>query len=129
MDNTFIESLRHGRKCLVNVGLVGQPRDRDERSCYAIYRRDTQDILWRRSSHDIIGAQQAIIDASLPVYFAQRLQLGKLVGFTETQSSSASAQISPPECFALAFFAFAITRSNIPCVTFQRSGFGSVLPA
>jgi hypothetical protein len=34
-----------------------------------------------------------------------------------------------PECFALAFFAFAISRSNIPCVTFQRSGFASVLPA
>ena len=29
-----------------------------------------------------------------------------------------------PECSALAFFALAISRSNIPCVTLQRSGFG-----
>ena len=34
-----------------------------------------------------------------------------------------------PECSAFAFFALAISRSNIPCVTFQCSGFGSVLPA
>jgi predicted phosphodiesterase len=77
MDITSIEALRPGRKCLVNVGSVGQPRDRDEHACYAIYRRDTQDILWRRVSYDISGAQQAIIDAGLPAYFAQRLQLGK----------------------------------------------------
>ena len=77
IDITSIESLRPGRKCLVNVGSVGQPRDRDERSCYAIYRRDTQDILWRRLSYDIIGAQKAIIDAVLPAFFAQRLHLGK----------------------------------------------------
>jgi diadenosine tetraphosphatase ApaH/serine/threonine PP2A family protein phosphatase len=77
MDTTCIEALRPGRKCLVNVGSVGQPRDRDGRACYAIYRLDAKDILWRRLAYDIIGAQQAIIDAGLPAYFAQRLQLGK----------------------------------------------------
>jgi hypothetical protein len=34
-----------------------------------------------------------------------------------------------PECSALAFLAFAISASIIACVTNQRSGFGSVLPA
>ncbi len=34
-----------------------------------------------------------------------------------------------PECSAFAFFTFAISRSNIVCVTIHRSGFGSVLPA
>jgi diadenosine tetraphosphatase ApaH/serine/threonine PP2A family protein phosphatase len=77
VDITSIEALRPGRKCLVNVGSVGQPRDRDERACYAIYRRDTQDILWRRVSYDIGGAQQAIIKAGLPANFAHRLTLGR----------------------------------------------------
>jgi diadenosine tetraphosphatase ApaH/serine/threonine PP2A family protein phosphatase len=77
VDITSIEALKPNRKCLVNVGAVGQPRDRDERACYAIYRRDTQDILWRRVPYDIAGAQQAIIKAGLPAYFAQRLELGK----------------------------------------------------
>ena len=77
VDITSIETLKPSRKCLVNVGAVGQPRDRDERACYAIYRRDTQDILWRRVPYDIAGAQQAIIQAGLPAYFAQRLELGR----------------------------------------------------
>jgi diadenosine tetraphosphatase ApaH/serine/threonine PP2A family protein phosphatase len=77
VDITSIEALRPNRQCLVNVGAVGQPRDRDERACYAIYRRETQDILWRRVSYDIGGAQQAIMQAGLPAYFAQRLELGR----------------------------------------------------
>ena len=77
VDITSIETLKPSRKCLVNVGAVGQPRDRDERACYAIYRRDAHDILWRRVPYDIAGAQQAIIEASLPAYFAQRLELGR----------------------------------------------------
>jgi diadenosine tetraphosphatase ApaH/serine/threonine PP2A family protein phosphatase len=77
VDITSIETLKPSRKCLVNVGAVGQPRDRDERACYAIYRRDTQDILWRRVPYDVAGAQQAIIQAGLPAYFAQRLELGR----------------------------------------------------
>lgn len=77
VDITSIESLRPNRKCLVNVGAVGQPRDHDERACYAIYRRDTQAILWRRVPYDIAGAQHVIIQAGLPAYFAQRLELGR----------------------------------------------------
>gem|GEM_PF-4643495 len=34
-----------------------------------------------------------------------------------------------PVCSAMAFFAFAISRSNIACVTSHRSGFESTLPA
>lgn len=77
VDITSIEALKPNLKCLVNVGAVGQPRDRDERACYAIYRRDTQDILWRRVSYDIVGAQKAVLKAGLPPYFAQRLELGR----------------------------------------------------
>jgi diadenosine tetraphosphatase ApaH/serine/threonine PP2A family protein phosphatase len=77
VDITSLESLRPNNKCLVNVGAVGQPRDRDERACYAIYRREERDILWRRVPYDIAGAQQVIIDAGMPAYFAQRLALGR----------------------------------------------------
>lgn len=72
-----IEALKPNRKCLVNEGAVGQSRDRDVRVCYAIYRRDAHDIHWRRVSYDTAGAQQAIIEAGLSAYFAQRLGLGK----------------------------------------------------
>jgi diadenosine tetraphosphatase ApaH/serine/threonine PP2A family protein phosphatase len=77
VDITSLENLRPGRKCLINVGSVGQPRDHDERACYAVYRRETQDILWRRVDYNIAGAQTAILKAGLPAKFARRLEWGK----------------------------------------------------
>lgn len=77
VDITSMEPLRPVQKCLVNVGSVGQPRDKDERACYAMYRRNERDILWRRVGYNVAGAQEAITRAGLSVYFAQRLALGR----------------------------------------------------
>lgn len=77
VDITSIENLRAGKKCLVNAGAVGQPRDRDARACYAVYRRGQRDIWWRRVAYDVTAAQKAIHEAGLPPYFAQRLELGR----------------------------------------------------
>jgi diadenosine tetraphosphatase ApaH/serine/threonine PP2A family protein phosphatase len=76
-DITGIETLRPDRRQLVNVGSVGQPRDREKNACYAIYRRARQDICWRRVPYDIEAAQKAIVKAGLPSVFALRLELGK----------------------------------------------------
>jgi predicted phosphodiesterase len=72
VDITSIENVRPHRRQLVNVG-----SDRDERACYAVYRREQQDIWWRRVTYDVEGAQRAIIEAGLPPYLAQRLALGR----------------------------------------------------
>ena len=77
MDITSLESLRPNRKQVVNVGAVGQPRDKDERACYVVYRRAEQDACWRRIPYDIAAAQQAILVAGLPGKYAHRLALGK----------------------------------------------------
>ena len=77
VDITSIANVRADRRQLVNVGSVGQPRDKDERACYAVYRREQRDIWWRRVTYDVDGAQRAIIEAGLPSYFAQRLELGR----------------------------------------------------
>ena len=77
LDITSLESIRPGRKQVVNVGAVGQPRDRDERACYVVYRRDEQDVWWRRIPYDIAAAQRAILAAGLPGKYAHRLSLGK----------------------------------------------------
>lgn len=77
LDITSLESIRPDRKQVINVGSVGQPRDKDERACYLIYRRDRQDVWWRRVAYDISTAQSAIVAAGLPAKFAQRLAMGK----------------------------------------------------
>ena len=40
-------------KVLVNVGSVGQPRDDDNRSCYAIIDTDAKTLQYRRVEYDI----------------------------------------------------------------------------
>jgi len=77
LDLTSLESIRPDRKQVINVGSVGQPRDKDPQACYLIYRRDRQDVWWRRVAYDVSAAQTAIIAAGLPMKFAQRLAIGK----------------------------------------------------
>lgn len=76
-DITNLEPVVSTHRQLINVGSVGQPRDRDERACYLIYRPEQQDVWWRRVVYDIIAAQRAIEDAGLPFAFAARLNVGK----------------------------------------------------
>lgn len=77
VGKTSLENLRPGRKQVVNVGSVGQPRDGDERACYLVYRRPHADVWWRRVPYDIEAAETAIINAGLPPEYAARLSVGK----------------------------------------------------
>jgi predicted phosphodiesterase len=77
LEITSLESVRPDRKQVVNVGAVGQPRDKDERACYVVYRRAEQDVWWRRIPYDIASAQKAIIGAGLPGKYAHRLFFGQ----------------------------------------------------
>ena len=77
VDLTSLESVRKGSKQVINVGAVGQPRDKDERACYVVYRRAEQDVWWRRIPYDIPSAQNAIIAAGLPGKYAHRLFFGQ----------------------------------------------------
>ncbi|VAX36320.1 hypothetical protein MNBD_UNCLBAC01-10 [hydrothermal vent metagenome] len=64
-------------KYIVNVGSVGQPRDKNSMASYCIYDTDSGLIQLRRVSYDIVTAQQKILAAGLPKALATRLSLGK----------------------------------------------------
>jgi diadenosine tetraphosphatase ApaH/serine/threonine PP2A family protein phosphatase len=68
--------LEDGRRYLVNVGSVGQPRDRDPRAAYAIWDRDDRTVTLRRVDYDYRTAAQKIIAAGLPRPLADRLARG-----------------------------------------------------
>jgi len=70
-------ALQQGKKYLINVGSVGQPRDGDWRSSYCIYDTTTSEIHLRRLEYDIAEAQKAIIAAGLPRKLAERLSVGR----------------------------------------------------
>jgi diadenosine tetraphosphatase ApaH/serine/threonine PP2A family protein phosphatase len=63
-------------KALVNVGSVGQPRDEDPRTAYAIYDSDTRLIRIHRVEYDIAAEAERIRRAGLPPVLADRLSLG-----------------------------------------------------
>ena len=64
------------RKTIINVGSVGQPRDRDNRACYVIF--DGASVEWRRVEYDIEATRRLILDnPELEDSLANRLLEGK----------------------------------------------------
>ena len=62
---------------MINVGSVGQPRDFDSRSCYAIYDSRQQEVALIRVPYDYTITQKKILQKDLPPFLAQRLEKGK----------------------------------------------------
>lgn len=65
-------------KCryLVNVGSVGQPRDRIPQAAFVTVDLDEGEIQFHRVAYDIRGAQEAIRQSGLPEELAERLKFG-----------------------------------------------------
>jgi diadenosine tetraphosphatase ApaH/serine/threonine PP2A family protein phosphatase len=69
--------LEPGRRYLVNVGSVGQPRDRDVRAAYAIWDMDARTVEIRRVAYDVETARRKIVSAGLPSVLGDRLRAGR----------------------------------------------------
>lgn len=68
--------LEDGRRYLINVGSVGQPRDRDIRAAYALWDQDERIVSIRRVPYDHRAAAAKILAAGLPRILADRLAHG-----------------------------------------------------
>ena len=64
-------------KYLINVGSVGQPRDENPLSAYAVFDSEQMVAEIRRVEYDIETASRKIMDASLPAILAERLYYGR----------------------------------------------------
>jgi diadenosine tetraphosphatase ApaH/serine/threonine PP2A family protein phosphatase len=62
---------------IVNVGSVGQPRDRDPRACFVILSEPEGTIEFVRVPYDIEASQEKIRAANLPPVLAARLAAGE----------------------------------------------------
>ncbi len=64
------------RRAVINIGSVGQPRDRDPRACYVLL--DQTRVLWRRVEYDVQSTMRAIIESpGLDDFNAHRLRDGR----------------------------------------------------
>lgn len=65
------------RKYIINVGSVGQPRDRDNRLCFGLFDAEVETFAHVRLSYDIPSTAQKIESAGLDPKFAKRLFTGQ----------------------------------------------------
>jgi predicted phosphodiesterase len=63
-------------RAILNPGSVGQPRDHNPLSAYALYEPDTNCWISKRVAYDLEAVQDRIRAAGLPIRHAQRLSGG-----------------------------------------------------
>jgi len=70
-------TFEEGKKYLVNVGSVGQPRDRDPRACYAVLDRENHTVEYFRIEYNVNLAMKKIHDTEfMDEQLAERLKGG-----------------------------------------------------
>ena len=69
--------LKRAVRYLINVGSVGQPRDRDPRASFGVYDPDEKSVEIVRVEYPVEKAQEKILRAGLPPFLASRLSVGR----------------------------------------------------
>jgi putative phosphoesterase len=75
-EDGITQILDRGKRYIVNVGSVGQPRDGNWRSCFALYDTEQFSVNYIRVDYDVESTIQKIIAAGLPKKLADRLLIG-----------------------------------------------------
>lgn len=75
--NSFKIKIDEFSKYLVNVGSVGQPRDRDNRAAYCVFDTEEKTVEIKRIGYNILPAAEKILKAGLPARLAERLFEGQ----------------------------------------------------
>jgi predicted phosphodiesterase len=72
-DELVIEK---GKRYIINVGSVGQPRDKNPDAAYCIYDTDKKKVQIKRIKYDKEAARKKIVAAGLPKFLGERLLSG-----------------------------------------------------
>lgn len=76
-EDLWRKDIVRGKKAIVNVGSIGQPRDHDWRLSFGIF--DTESWMYEnlRVEYDVQSASQKILQAGLPRPLADRILVGR----------------------------------------------------
>jgi hypothetical protein len=69
--------LEGGRRYIVDVGSVGQPRDLNPEASIVFYEPEASRVEWVRYEYPIAAVKAKIHQAHLPDYLADRLDAGR----------------------------------------------------
>lgn len=64
-------------RLLINVGSVGQPRDRNPKSCYGIFDNEKAEFTYRRVTYNIEKTQAKMKKIKMPEFLISRLADGR----------------------------------------------------
>lgn len=64
-------------RLLINIGSVGQPRDRNSKSCYGIFDSGTGEFSYRRVSYNLEKTQAKMKKIKMPEFLISRLEDGR----------------------------------------------------
>jgi diadenosine tetraphosphatase ApaH/serine/threonine PP2A family protein phosphatase len=70
-------ALDPGKRYIIDVGSVGQPRDANPHACFVFYEPERRRAEWVRYAYPIARVQRKIREAKLPEYLADRLAAGR----------------------------------------------------
>jgi diadenosine tetraphosphatase ApaH/serine/threonine PP2A family protein phosphatase len=70
-------ALEPGCRYVINVGSVGQPRDRDPRASWVLWDVEAKRVSIRRVRYDVAATRARIVAAGLPIFLADRLSQGR----------------------------------------------------
>ncbi len=76
-EDIWTRKVERGKRFIVNVGSVGQPRDNDPRLCFGILDTDAWEFEFIRAEYDVIGASEKIRKNGLPRRLAERILEGR----------------------------------------------------
>ncbi|ARA92587.1 metallophosphatase family protein [Rhodothermaceae bacterium RA] len=76
-DALGVYEVRPGRRYLINVGSVGQPRDGDPRAAFGVFDTDTFRYDLVRVPYDVEATAARIREENLPDTLAERLKRGR----------------------------------------------------
>ena len=66
-----------GARLLINIGSVGQPRDRNNKSCYGIFDSDAGNFSYHRVAYNIEKTQAKMKKIRMPEFLITRLEDGR----------------------------------------------------
>jgi len=69
--------IEEGKKYIINVGSVGQPRDHSSQSAFGIFDTDKKVYQNIRVSYDVYTTQKAMMSLDFPEFLIERLKHGR----------------------------------------------------
>jgi diadenosine tetraphosphatase ApaH/serine/threonine PP2A family protein phosphatase len=77
MQHGGVLQLEAGKRYIIDVGSVGQPRDLNPQACFVYFDPDARRVEWVRYEYPIEVVQSKMRDVGLPAYLIDRLSVGR----------------------------------------------------